>query len=724
MILYYANNTDITASVQLGSLSIQEQANNRRNTARFVVNGTEISEAVRVDIYKAEKISALVNAGASSVSIPSLDTTCESTDAFRPGTLARLGIKTANEEVLEVDSYSPLTGVLAFVTPTRYSHAKNEYVGKKLYSGVTLKNPREEIGKSDIISCSVDCSDLSTLFDTHNVVDTFVEKYAREIIGRVVYLGTADDDRLNFSDMESVGTISASGVAVTPTLDTGDKVYKNASVNIGSTGAGVATYTITPGGTFDASSMDRLRLWLKMPTDYANWTTGFRVRAISSAGNYWQWDDAVLANKLWSYDSFDFSRSTIVGSPVKNTITAVEVSLTATKAVPVGTFKIDHVFFSRGGFSLRGVQGGNIFFKDVRSQYKKPTVLVESLAKNEGFFWFVDYDGDIKYFDSSSRPAPFSIVAPTGKNYGNLKITADITNLKNRQVVRGGIAPSDFLYEQKHVCDGKETSYRLDYPPKTLSIDVDMTGGGTFVSKTVGVENLVSDTSVDFVFNFSEKTLRNGAISVLPAGAVIRLTYYPYKDVRVSVKDDASIAAMKALLGGDGIFDGAVINDASFRTFDEARVRAKAELKAYANPILTATFSTETEGLEIGQIIRINDPSFDIDKDFVVQKIDKKVNNLSGRIVHSVQAGTTLFGLTEFFQYLLKLTGTGEIDTGELVDNVQGVDEVLVVTDTFQSKKKSNVFYAHARNGVYSFGLTFTEGGTANDAYADFSVAS
>lgn len=55
---------------------------------------------------------------------------------------------------------------------------------------------------------------------------------------------------------------------------------------------------------------------------------------------------------------------------------------------------------------------------------------------------------------------------------------------------------------------------------------------------------------------------------------------------------------MKALLGGDGIFDGAVINDASLRTFDEARARAKAEIKAYANPVLTATFTSETDGLE------------------------------------------------------------------------------------------------------------------------------
>lgn len=194
---------------------------------------------------------------------------------------------------------------------------------------------------------------------------------------------------------------------------------------------------------------------------------------------------------MWSYDSFDFSRATITGTPSKASITAVEVTLLATKAIPVGTFKLDHIFASSGGFSIRGVQKGNILFRDVRVQYKKPTTFVESLAKNDGFSWYVDNDRDIQYFASDGRAAPFSVIAPTGKNYGGLKISADITNLKNRQVVRGGIAPSDFTYEQKHVCDGKETSYRLDYPPKGLVIDISTDNGASWIPKSVGVENLV-----------------------------------------------------------------------------------------------------------------------------------------------------------------------------------------------------------------------------------------
>lgn len=64
-----------------------------------------------------------------------------------------------------------------------------------------------------------------------------------------------------------------------------------------------------------------------------------------------------------------------------------------------------------------------------------------------------------------------------------------------------------------------------------------------------------------------------------------------------------------------------MINDASIRTFDDARSRAKAELTAYSNPVLTATFETERDGLEIGQILTITSTKYGVDSGFVIQKI-------------------------------------------------------------------------------------------------------
>lgn len=52
MIKIFVNNVDITSSVQFQSLSLTDQLNNRRNTAKFVVNNLAITEAQKVEIYK------------------------------------------------------------------------------------------------------------------------------------------------------------------------------------------------------------------------------------------------------------------------------------------------------------------------------------------------------------------------------------------------------------------------------------------------------------------------------------------------------------------------------------------------------------------------------------------------------------------------------------------------------------------------------------------------
>ena len=188
-------------------------------------------------------------------------------------------------------------------------------------------------------------------------------------------------------------------------------------------------------------------------------------------------------------------------------------------------------------------------------------------------------------------------ITDTSEVYGDLSITADISQLKNRQVVRGGEAIDAFTYTQDEVTDGKLESWRLDYKPKGLKIYVDTTGtGSSYVEKSVGVENLDSAASFDYLYNFNEKIVKRASAPLLANGTLIRRVYYPYKPIRVQVEDSASIIAMKALLGGDGIFDGALVTDLSIRSFQDARERAKAEIAPYKNPVITGTWQSDQDG--------------------------------------------------------------------------------------------------------------------------------
>lgn len=350
-----------------------------------------------------------------------------------------------------------------------------------------------------------------------------------------------------------------------------------------------------------------------------------------------------------------------------------------------------------------------MIFADVRSQYKKPTILIEELAKQNGYFWHVDSDKDVHFFSAEGNLAP-EILSDASQNFQKLKITADITNLRNRQTIRGGMAPEDTLYTQIKVLDGQETSYRLDYPPKGLNIYLD-TGAGYGAPRSIGIENISDESAVDFVMNFTEKTVRNASIATQVAGTKIKLEYYAYKDIRVQRRDQVSIDRMKLLLGGDGIFDGPVINDESIRTFDDARSRAQAELAAYSNPVLSATFDTDRDGFEVGQIITITSTKYNTNSGFVIQKITSSQRDIYGNFTHSLTCGSTLYGLTEFFQYILKKTSKGEVDVNELVDVVTTIDETLIFTDSIGYRKinKAGPWYAHTRTGQYSGSLTLTE---------------
>ena len=57
-------------------------------------------------------------------------------------------------------------------------------------------------------------------------------------------------------------------------------------------------------------------------------------------------------------------------------------------------------------------------------------------------------------------------------------------------------------------------------------------------------------------------------------------------------------------------------------------------------------------------------------------------------------AGTTMFGLIEFFQLLLSRTDKLLIDVSEIVDIVKTVDETIIMTEGYTSTGKERPFFA------------------------------
>jgi len=381
-------------------------------------------------------------------------------------------------------------------------------------------------------------------------------------------------------------------------------------------------------------------------------------------------------------------------------------------------------------------------FDDVRAPFKKPTVFLDRLAKSLGWSWHIDNERDIHFYDFETTIAPFT-VSDTSNNFDDLSVDVDTSQLKNRQVVRGGTKTSDSLYTQvvegngavrewimkaqfenltikldnntsTDTCEAGTTTTNIqatahglvtgDYivnrtrsnaVRKVTLVDVDnftvevvtsQTNGDTFskfaTTQTVGVENLVDETTVNYVSSFTEKSIRAvTATTTLPAASFLLFSYNEIIPIIVQTSDNASIATMKALVGGDGIFDGSVITDTSLNTTQMARDRARAEINQFSNAIVRIRFETNSEGLAVGNLLTVTDSAKNINDDYLVQRI--KMSYISGDFVkYDVECASSLFGIIEYLQPISQAINDRLIDENEVIDQILGESVTITITES------------------------------------------
>ncbi len=704
MYAIYKNWVDITEFVERKTLNINESLNNQRNTADFsLTSDFAITEGEAVKIYK---YSQALSFGSNFVILENL---FEFEKRFFVGQEVIVWIWETEEKKI-IFSIDSILKKIIFTQNISWNYSYWSKIWNLIFAWTIEKIPDENLWKSDIILRKVSLVDYSSLIDKQNIVDTFVNMYAKEILSRVLYFFTSRDQEKTIVNFESPESFTTWGIATAAAFEA-ESISWNYSLKVWASWSWNGWYRLNL-SSVSISSFEDLRFWVKIPLNILSilnfwvfkiWTDEnnyFRFeKYFNEDGGYWNWDNF----KLWT-------PTAKIWIPSLSNITWFAFDFNAKTSFSSWSILLDELSVSNWGFTLNNTQRGNIIFEDVRSNYKKPWEFINNLAKLENFFWYVDYEKDLHYFSAEKEIAPFEIT-PTSNNYNNLTRTIDISKLKNRQTIRGGQAPDENRYIQERVCDGVEESWALDYPPKDVKVYVDTTGtGSSYIEKSVWVENLVASTSVDYLFNFSEKVVRKSNDSIIPAWGLIKIDYIPYKDIRVRYQDKTSIDRMRLITWGSGVYDGAVITDESIKTFEDARIRAKAEIEAYKNPIITINFETQRENLKAGQLIHIKDTARNIDDFYTIQKI--KIKSIdTDNFIYWITAASTLFWYVEFFQLLFKKTEKGQVGINELVDVVLNIDEVLTFTDNFVFTHKTAPFYA----------MGPTPGETPNDAYADFS---
>lgn len=298
----------------------------------------------------------------------------------------------------------------------------------------------------------------------------------------------------------------------------------------------------------------------------------------------------------------------------------------------------------------------------------------KKLCEISGWQWFPDYARDLHFYALVSGGAAPLVLIPDGRFTG-FGYAVDIQGIRNRVKVRGGSALSE-PFTHSFVADGTRRQWSLPHKPHDITLTVDG------VAKTVGIEHVHDEAAFDYLMNFEQAYIMASAQTVTPvAGTALAVVYTYDIPVIAQADDEDSQALLAAALGTTGVFEHTVTDD-TINTLEAAMERAAAELREWANPRTTVTFSTEVTGWAPGQIVSVNLPDRGVVGDFLVQEADVEASTAEHFTTY-VSAGSTIFGLADFFRRL-SVDGTGGgTDDRPLVDRFQSAPEDMTLAEAF-----------------------------------------
>lgn len=333
------------------------------------------------------------------------------------------------------------------------------------------------------------------------------------------------------------------------------------------------------------------------------------------------------------------------------------------------------------GFTSVNVKTGAPTVEEIVFDYKRPSECLKELCDYVGWDWYVDYNKDVWFFNPSSLAALAPVTVESGTDVRNLKHDIETEGLRNRVYVRGGTMLSDpWTYSVN--ADGVTRTWLLPHKPHSISLTV----GGT--AKTVGIENIDTESTKDYLMNYQEKYVRASSQTTTPAsGTTMAFTYEYDIDVITMVEDITSQKAVADTQGGDGAYEHAIVDD-SLTTIDAAEAAGNADLREHANPRVKGSFETEINGWAPGQLIAINLPSRGITGTFLVQKVTLTPTTAS-LWTYRVEYGGRLLGIADWLQALWKAQQKKKLNETAVLhkftygqETVEALDELELTTRT------------------------------------------
>ncbi|MDD2657822.1 MAG: hypothetical protein PHD04_04170 [Candidatus Pacebacteria bacterium] len=748
MILYRINGTDRSANVRAQTLRITKQLGRRTDQCRFsIFDGTKPSENQDVKIYAAAQVDSVLGAvltlkdsyqtGVSrffvgqtiKVRIGETDEATRTVSAYNE-TTRELTLSSALATVVQGDAVGVLLfgGVVSTVGDSNIGQLSVlewdvicvDY--SRIFDRKLVSDSWQDVDARYIINDFVHrtvnyCQTLDAL------------SYANATAIRAEWIeasdgGNPDVDAANFMEGTAAGVFAwvfAAGSALWEATPT--------AVDL-SEFTGVATGTPTEG---------EATCWIKS-SDIGD-ISAFYLRIGSDSSNYAKIPFTLVADTDWQFLMSKMTNATIVGVPNWTAVDYIAIELDETVS---GTMKVNGIrVCQEGSFTLYNVKPTPAY-DDSRAPQLKPSAFMETLAGTWEFVWYIDAEKDIHFTSKEVALCPHGI-ADTGLNFTDLEVEVDASQIGNRILIRGGERLSTSQYAQVFEGDGAVREWLLKNKFSGLEVTVDdggttsaaevgttttnikITGHGLSTgdhvinrtrsnavraitkvdndnftveavtsqtngdsiskfatTKTVGVEGITDESTVLYVGNSNEKSVRATATeTTLPSGTFIRFEYYERVRVTFLYAHNASVAALKALGFGDGVFDLDPITDMNITDVNTALDMARAKVELYSNPIITGNFRSDQEGFNAGQLINVVDSVRGISTDYVIQRVTMRERGgaFKDYFEIAVEFGTSLFGWTEFMQKLLSTKDKIEINTDEEIETFETSSEEVACAD-------------------------------------------
>ena len=235
---------------------------------------------------------------------------------------------------------------------------------------------------------------------------------------------------------------------------------------------------------------------------------------------------------------------------------------------------------------------------------------INQLADLTNYSWYVDYDKDIHFFPKNNEPAPISISDDSDNFiFESLKISNDITQIKNRVMIKGGEVEGD---PRTEYFDGNGTRDTFVTANKFARLPTVLVDG---VEQAVGIDYLSSEEDFDCFWDYNQKYIRFKEDTIPPAGTNnISVTGIPLYNIIIQMEEPTSIAKYGVAEFYKNVPD--------IKSREDAILYAKAQIEAYRAGIDEGEFQTYTSGLRSGQIISISSTLMGISEQFVIQSVD------------------------------------------------------------------------------------------------------